>query len=521
MRMGNRLAGVACVLVAAACVSPPAPSTGARMPVGGDSPLVAMFGRVAADSGVPAELLATLAHVETRFRLPSATDHDHDHDHGAGAVGLLGLSPTDLARGARLAGVTDEAARTDAEAGVRAGAALLRDAAPAADTLDDYLTSLRPELRREVTAALARGVDGRDARGQAIVIGARGHVASDLGVITQALGYPGAVWYPASAQNYGSANRGVGDIDNVVVHTTQGSFSGTISWFQNPAAEVSSHYVVRSTDGYVAQMVSEQNVAWHDRCFNTRSIGIEHEGRVENPDLWYTERMYAESAKLTAYLCDKYGLAKEYGVIVGHDGAPDCSDHTDPGTGWDWDHYLDLVRTGGLPSFSASDVIVEAPATMTSGERATVLVTITNTGTSAWDLDLTRLGTTAPQDRESAFFVAGDWLAPNRATGTDLRVEPGAVGSFAFDIVAPSVSEPTVFDEAFQLVEEGVTWFGPDVHVMTQVLPRIDGEPDADQAGGCSTTGAGSGGMACGMLALGVTLRRRRRVHLVHPRRRL
>ncbi len=509
MRMGNRLAGFACVLVTA-CVSPSGDHAAPRIAVGGDSPLVELLTRVGAESGVPAELLAAIAHVETRFRIV------HGDPHGSGALGLLGLPPAAIDHGAALAGVSNDAARSEPEAGLRAGAALLREAAPNARSVDDFLAVLAPELRLEVTAALARGVDGRDAAGRSIVIGARAGAPAGLGTVTQALGYPGATWNAASSQNYQSASRGLPDIDHVVIHTTEGSFSGTIGWFQNPDAQVSAHYVVRSSDGFITQMVSEQNIAWHDKCFNTRTVGIEHEGHVNNPDLWYTETMYAESAKLTAYLCDKYGIAKEYGPIIGHDSAPDCSDHSDPGVGWDWNHYIDLVTTGGAPNFDASDVTIDAPATMISGDRATVVVTITNGGSSAWDLEITRLGTTAPQDRESAFFTSGDWLSPNRATSPDVRVEPGATGTFTFDIIAPDVTEPTVFDEAFQLVEEGVTWFGPDVHMMTQVLPRnVDGDGDGNgddgEHGGCSAGGAGSGGMACVMLALGVTLRSRRR----------
>jgi uncharacterized protein (TIGR03382 family) len=154
--------------------------------------------------------------------------------------------------------------------------------------------------------------------------------------------------------------------------------------------------------------------------------------------------------------------------------------------------------------FNASDVTIDAPASLTSGDKATVTITVTNNGNTAWDLDLTRVGTAAPQDRESALFVDGDWMAPNRATGADGRVEPGATGTFTFDIIAPAVREPVVYDEAFQLVQEGVAWFGPELHVLVQVMPRVDDS-------GCSAGGAGSGGAACAMLLLGAFAGRRRR----------
>lgn len=497
MRRGT-LAGFACLL--AGCLAPSAEPPAPRVALGGDSPLVAAFERVAYDTGIPAELLAALSYAETRFVVLAP---DAAHVHGTASYGVLGLSAADLADGALLAGVTDEAARTDALASLRAGAALIRAHAPDAVTLDDFLATLAPTVRAEVVALLARGVDGRDADGRSIVIAARGgRPPANLGEAVQALGYGGAEWIPASTANYRVANRTA--VDHVVVHTTQGSYSGTLSWFKNPDAGVSAHYVVRSSDGHVAQMVDEKDVAWHDKCFNDTTVGIEHEGYIADPERWYTEAMYSESAQLTAYLCDKYGIPKEQGPIVGHGDAPDCSTHTDPGPGWDWPHYIQLVKVGGPGAFAASDVEVDVPASLVSGERATVTVRVTNTGQSAWDLDLTRLATAQPQDRPSALFVDGDWIAPNRAAAVDARVPAGEIGTFTFEIVAPEVREPTVIDEAFQLVEEGVIWFGPDIHVTTQVTP-------AGSSGGCSATSGGSGALACGMFALGAFVLRRRR----------
>ncbi len=497
MPSGN-LAGLTLVVVAG-CVSPLAERGEPRISVGGDSPVVSVIDRVAAESGVPSALLATMAYTGSRFEITR-----DEHTHGRGAVGIFGLDPASVAHGASLAGVSELAARTELEAGLRAGAALLREAAPNAHTLVEFTTALAPDLRRSVVRSLERGIDARDANGKSIVIAARTVDTIALATVRaeQAPGYEGAEWYPAYSGNYAQGDRGVGDITNIVIHTTQGGFNGTISWFKDPAAKVSAHYVVRSDDGYVAQMVDESDVAYHDRCFNTKTIGIEHEGFIDAPDRWYTEPMYIESAKLTAYLADKYGIAKEMGAIVGHDTAPDCSDHTDPGPGWDWPHYLDLVKTYGAPSFAAEEVIVQGPPTLVAGERATFTVTVTNRGNTAWEPDLTRLGTALPTDRESELFVDGDWVSPARVTGIDARVEPGASGTFTFDVIAPDVREPTVIDEGFQLVEEDLTWFGPEIHVVFQTMPAPD-------SGGCNSSGSSSLLFGAGLVAL--VLRRRRR----------
>lgn len=60
-------------------------------------------------------------------------------------------------------------------------------------------------------------------------------------------------------------------ITNVAIHTTQGSYAGTISWFKNPGAIVSAYYVVRSSDGQT-QMVKKSDMAYHVRSANSYTI---------------------------------------------------------------------------------------------------------------------------------------------------------------------------------------------------------------------------------------------------------
>ena len=156
--------------------------------------------------------------------------------------------------------------------------------------------------------------------------------------------YPDAIWNPASSTNYTVKNRGKGDITVVVVHTVQGSYNGCISWFKNPSANVSAHYVVSKT-GEVTQMVKEKDMAWHVASQNPYTIGIEHEGWVDDPD-WATEPMLKASAKLTCYLIKKYGLTATKTHIKGHVELPKQT-HTDPGKYWPWDKYLDLVEGCG------------------------------------------------------------------------------------------------------------------------------------------------------------------------------
>ncbi|MBK3572698.1 N-acetylmuramoyl-L-alanine amidase [Streptomyces sp. MBT65] len=160
----------------------------------------------------------------------------------------------------------------------------------------------------------------------------------------QPVDYPSAEWQPASTSNYTASNRPVSySVDYVIIHVTQQTYPKTLSIFQNPQKRVSAHYLVRSADGHVAQCVREANIAWHagNWDYNTRSIGIEHEGWVDQPE-WFTDALYERSAGLTAAICMKYGLPKDRAHIIGHYEVPG-TDHTDPGPKWDWARYMRMV----------------------------------------------------------------------------------------------------------------------------------------------------------------------------------
>ncbi|CAM5701082.1 N-acetylmuramoyl-L-alanine amidase OS=Streptomyces alboniger OX=132473 GN=CP975_32770 PE=4 SV=1 [Streptomyces alboniger] len=94
---------------------------------------------------------------------------------------------------------------------------------------------------------------------------------------------------------------------------------------------VSWNYTLRSTDGHIAQHVKAKDVAWHagNWYVNAKSIGLEHEGFLAEPDAWYTEAMYRSSARLVTYLARKYDIPLDRQHILGHDNVPaaDTIDH--------------------------------------------------------------------------------------------------------------------------------------------------------------------------------------------------
>ncbi|MEV4557082.1 N-acetylmuramoyl-L-alanine amidase [Kitasatospora sp. NPDC049285] len=171
---------------------------------------------------------------------------------------------------------------------------------------------------------------------------------------------------PTSYGNYTISNRPAdGDqIEYIVIHDTEGGFDGSVNTFKNPATQASAHYIVRANDGHVTQMVNDKNIAWHagNKTVNMHSIGVEHEGYAfpTGTQPWYSEQLYQSSATLVRYLAEKYQVPLDRQHIIGHDDVPGPTQatiagmHWDPGTFWDWNHYMDLLgapvraNTGGV-----------------------------------------------------------------------------------------------------------------------------------------------------------------------------
>ncbi|MGW4435427.1 N-acetylmuramoyl-L-alanine amidase [Streptomyces sp. NPDC004596] len=162
--------------------------------------------------------------------------------------------------------------------------------------------------------------------------------------VAGAVDFRGARWTAASAANYRSADRPDDyPVDRVVVHVTQGGYQSAVRAFQDPAHGAAAHYIVRR-DGRVTQLIRELDVAFHagNREYNERSVGIEHEGFVEDASS-FTDAMYAASARLTAAICARYGMPADREHVIGHAQVPG-TDHTDPGPHWDWPRYMGLVE---------------------------------------------------------------------------------------------------------------------------------------------------------------------------------
>jgi hypothetical protein len=163
--------------------------------------------------------------------------------------------------------------------------------------------------------------------------------------------YPGAKWRPSTIPHpMRPATLGI------TMHWTVGREAGDITVLDGPNVDCQ-FYVAK--DGDVYQFLDMGSTGWHAKTTaNTYTIGIEHESFGEP----YTDPQLKASAKLVAFLCEKYRIPirhvdpsgsdlDTFRGIFGHRDLSlggervDGNDHTDtvptpPG----WDKYLAEVN---------------------------------------------------------------------------------------------------------------------------------------------------------------------------------
>lgn len=172
----------------------------------------------------------------------------------------------------------------------------------------------------------------------------------------------------------------------IVLHDMESPESSTTAenvarYFARADSRVASaHYCIDSDS--VVQCVREQDTAYGAKGANADGIHLEHAGYArQTPAEWvdpFGRAMLARSAALTADLCTRYGIPVrrltpkqihdgERG-ICGHGDVtaayPPGTGHTDPGAGFPWPFYLDLVNAAlhPLPEDDVSPADIEAVA---------------------------------------------------------------------------------------------------------------------------------------------------------------
>ena len=318
----------------------------------------------AVEFGVPEGILQGIAHTESRWQ------HNPYRVSQDGRRGLFQMTDERLDLAAALLDLDEEVVMGSVTQHARGFAALLNEERPwmmgnaseitvgawrpAIGWAMELPESFRDQYVDMLFETIAAGVIEQLPTGEPITIAPWPIDAAYLGYFAPSEhrnpDYGSAIWNPTSC-NYTNASRSGGDVDTVVIHTIQGSYSGAISWFHNCSAQVSAHYVV-STTGSITQVVDEADIGWHVSCWNGFTIGIEHEGYAEEPELWYTDAMYVASAALVADIIADWGIPADRDHIIEHaEVASSCNTngHWDPGPGWDWDYYMDLIGGSSVP----------------------------------------------------------------------------------------------------------------------------------------------------------------------------
>ncbi|MDG9717997.1 N-acetylmuramoyl-L-alanine amidase [Streptomyces sp. DH24] len=307
-----------------------------------------------------------------------------------------------LPKAAELTGLSPERLRTDPAANVAGGAALLAAAQqelgePLSDDPADWYGAVArfagagdaataTAYANDVFDLIRTGEQRTTDAGQRVALAARPGLEPDAGQLADAsprrvpnagTECPTTVsceWIPAPYEELGEGDYGNHDlgnrpesqsIDYIIVHDTEGAWEGVLKMVQDPTY-VSWQYSLRSTDGHIAQHVKAKDVAWHagNWFVNAKSIGLEHEGFLANPDSWYTEAMYRSSARLVKYLAAKHDIPLDRQHILGHDNVPGptastvAGMHTDPGPYWDWAHYFTLLGRPFEPTAGKSGGLV-------------------------------------------------------------------------------------------------------------------------------------------------------------------
>lgn len=378
MRSIRSMAAVAAALslLVACSDQPTAPLTAppANAPAAGQ--LDATFDKAATEFGVPVSLLKAIGYVETRWQMVKG---EEEFPGQPVAFGIMALKGDQLDRGAALAKVSLESAKTQPEANVRAAAALLSayatelgvnrsDVAAWAPVVARYSGIENAEgqaayVHKDVYAVLNEGVVGRGPLGGVVASLMPVPVAADFPKppVAFAAGpdYAGSVWRPSP--NYNARPSGsIGDPAMIIIHTCEGSYTSCWSWLTNSASGVSAHYVVNESGSEISQLVRESDRAWHigatyDCSLNSSvecwrngyssnhfTVGIEHGGYASQSS--FPVGQIDASAKLSCDITKGQAIPRDRYHILAH-GKLQPYNRTDPGPNWPWTDYLNRINS--------------------------------------------------------------------------------------------------------------------------------------------------------------------------------
>jgi N-acetyl-anhydromuramyl-L-alanine amidase AmpD len=129
------------------------------------------------------------------------------------------------------------------------------------------------------------------------------------------------------------SSRGGVSPDTIVLHSTEGSgFPG--GWFNNPAAQASSHVAV-GRKGNSERYVADASKAWTQGNWNPRSLSIEIVGFADGPQSQWTKAQVREVARWVAHWSIQYNIPitrRAGNGVCTHKDISGPGGHHDPGT---------------------------------------------------------------------------------------------------------------------------------------------------------------------------------------------
>ena len=153
------------------------------------------------------------------------------------------------------------------------------------------------------------------------------------------------VWSPFKSERSGRPQI-------IVVHATESGnapgckdLAAIGSWFQNPAARVSSH-ICTDGEGHTARYVADIRKAWHVAGYNSVALGIEQIGHASQSS-WPKAQLKA-TASWIAWWSIRFDIpirhSTYHGVCRHSDLGAKGGGHDDPGAGYPLDRVLRYAR---------------------------------------------------------------------------------------------------------------------------------------------------------------------------------
>lgn len=161
---------------------------------------------------------------------------------------------------------------------------------------------------------------------------------------------PGADWIGPTVNEYVG---GMIDRHGLVLHIQDGTESGSESWFKDPSAQASAHFL-NPKSGNLRQMVDTDDAAWTEMAGNRHWISVENEGLGGDA---LTASQIENCARLLAWLHSTYGVPLQ-----------STDDPAGSGLGW---HGMGGAAWGGHYDCPGEPVKAQRPAILA---RASQLV---------------------------------------------------------------------------------------------------------------------------------------------------